>query len=167
HHALEDVRQAADVVLVSMGEEDGFELFAIRLDVGDVRDDEVDAEHILFREHEPGINGDHVVATFQEHHVLADLTETAEGNYTKGLVVCHLEQLTLSCLRNGRRGDHWLRLPGCLFAPGEIQVLGNAPEVILYGRSKRSLVQRRGRVIHRDYPHVAHLAPLAVDLADG
>ena len=58
-------------------------------DVGDVGDDEVDAEHLLVGEHEAGVDGDHVVAVLEQHHVLADLAETAEGDYAKFADVWH------------------------------------------------------------------------------
>ena len=87
--AAQDVGQAADVVLVAVGDEDGPQLVAVLLDVGDVRDDEVDAEHLLFGEHEAGVDDDHVVAVLEQHHVLADLAETAEGDDAELLIVCH------------------------------------------------------------------------------
>ena len=80
-HARElgqDVRQAADVVLVGVGDEEGAELGAVLLEIGDVGDDEVDAEHLLVREHEPTVDDDDVVAVLEEVHVLADLAHPAE-----------------------------------------------------------------------------------------
>ena len=64
-------------------------LSRLLLDVADVRDDEVDAEHLLFGEHEAGVDGDHVVAVLEQHHVLADLAETAEGDDAKACGVRH------------------------------------------------------------------------------
>ena len=69
------------MVLVAVRDEDRLELLAVLLDVANVRDHEVDAEHLLVREHEARVDGDHVVAVLEQHHVLADLTETAEGDY--------------------------------------------------------------------------------------
>ncbi len=83
------VGQAANVVLVAVGEEDRLELLAVLFDVSNVRDHEVDAEHLLLREHEAGIDGDHVVAVLEQHHVLADLSQTAKRDNAQLCRVCH------------------------------------------------------------------------------
>ena len=80
-HARElgqDVRQGADVVLVGVGDEERPDLVAALLEVGDVGDDEVDAEHLLVGEHQPAVDDDDVVAVLEDVHVLADLPHPAE-----------------------------------------------------------------------------------------
>ena len=74
----QDVRQRADVILVRVRDEDPFDLVAALAEVLDVGDDEVDAEHLLVGEHEPGVDDQDVVALLDRHHVLPDLTDTAE-----------------------------------------------------------------------------------------
>jgi hypothetical protein len=59
------------------------QLLALVDDVADVGDHKVDAEHVLGGEHEAAVYGDAVVAVLEQHHVLADLTETAEGDDAK------------------------------------------------------------------------------------
>ena len=84
------VRQAADVVLVGVGDEERPDLGAVLLEVGDVGHDEVDAEHLLVREHEAAVDDDDVVAVFEHVHVLADLPHPAERDDAEGRVgVCH------------------------------------------------------------------------------
>ena len=72
------VRQAADVVLVGVGDEERLDLVAALLEVGDVGHDEVDAEHLLVGEHQPAVDDDDVVAVLEDVHVLADLADAAE-----------------------------------------------------------------------------------------
>ena len=48
------------------------------LEVGDVGQDEVDAEVLVAREREPGVDDDDVAAVLVDGHVLADLAEAAE-----------------------------------------------------------------------------------------
>ena len=84
----QDVRQRAGVVLVAVRDEDRAQVLAVLDDVADVRDDEVDAEHVLGREHEAAVDGDDVVAVLEQHHVLADLAETAERDDAKR-GICH------------------------------------------------------------------------------
>ena len=72
------VRQRADVVLVGVGDEERPHVLAALLEIGDVGDDEVDAEHLLVGEHEAAVDDDDVVAVLEHVHVLADLPHPAE-----------------------------------------------------------------------------------------
>src|SRR6267142_986186 len=80
-----DVRKRADVIFVSVGENDGADEMTILLEVGDVRNDKVNAEELGFREHHTGVYDDDVVAEAKRHHVHAKFAETAEGNCEKRL----------------------------------------------------------------------------------
>ena len=82
----EHVRQAADVVLVGVGDEEGLDLLAVLLEVGDVGDDEVDAEHLLVGEHEAAVDDDDLVAVLEDVHVLADLAHPAERDDAERLI---------------------------------------------------------------------------------
>ena len=83
----EDVRQRADVVLVRMGDEERLDVGAPVLEVGDVGDDEVDAEHLLVGEHQSAVDHDDLVAVLEHVHVLADLAHPAERDDSERLVV--------------------------------------------------------------------------------
>ena len=72
------VRQAADVVLVGVGDQECLDVLAAFLEVGDVGHDEVDAEHLLVGEHEPAVDDDDLVAVLEDVAVLADLADAAE-----------------------------------------------------------------------------------------
>src|SRR5581483_634403 len=74
---------------VPVRDEDRAQVLPVVDDVAHVRDHQVDPEHVLGREHEPAVDGDDVVAVLEEHHVLADLAETAEGDHAQP-VVAHL-----------------------------------------------------------------------------
>ena len=76
----QNVRQSADVVLVRVGYEKAAHVFAALPEVGDVRNDEVDAEHLLVREHEPRIDDEDVVPDLEREHVLSDFTDATQGN---------------------------------------------------------------------------------------
>ena len=70
--------QRADVVFVAVGENDGADALAVLDEVGNVGDDDVDAEEFGFGEHQAGIDDDNVVAPAHGHAVHAELAETAE-----------------------------------------------------------------------------------------
>ena len=72
------VGQAADVVLVGVGDQERPDVGLALLEVGDVGNDEVDPEHLLVGEHQPAVDHDDVVAVLEHVHVLADLADAAE-----------------------------------------------------------------------------------------
>ena len=76
------------MVLVSVGDEDAPDAVLVFQQVGEVRDDHVDAVHIVVGEAHAGIHHDHVAAVFINGHVLADLVETAQGNNFQ--FFCHM-----------------------------------------------------------------------------
>jgi hypothetical protein len=49
--------------------------------VADIRDYQVNTEHLFPGKHKTNINDDDVIFIFHHHHVLADLTQPTEGNY--------------------------------------------------------------------------------------
>ena len=72
----QEVRQPADVILVTMRENHRANVSA--LEVADVRQQEIDAEVLVAREREARVDDDDLVAHLEDGHVLADLAETAE-----------------------------------------------------------------------------------------
>ena len=79
HRALaHQVRQRADVILVAVREHDAADHVLALAEVREVRQDEVDAEVLVAREREPGVDDDDRVVRLVDGHVLADLAEAAE-----------------------------------------------------------------------------------------
>ncbi len=74
----EDPGKSADVVFVAMGKDDGADVFPVLREVGDVGNDDVDAEQFRFREHEAGIDHDDVVFPADCEAVHAEFAEAAE-----------------------------------------------------------------------------------------
>ena len=72
-------RQGPDVVLVGVGQDDSGYQRAVSFDVVHVRDDEIDPEHVILRKHQAGIDEEKGRAVLENHHVEADLAETAQG----------------------------------------------------------------------------------------
>ncbi len=72
-----DVSERADVIFMAVGEDDGADVGAVLFEVGDIGDDEVDAEELGFREHHAGVDDNNVVAEPQGHHVHAEFAEAA------------------------------------------------------------------------------------------
>ena len=82
-HLAQEVRQPADVVFVPVREHDGAHPVGAVLEVAEVRQHEVDAEMLVAREGQACVDDDDVLVQLEDGHVLADLTEPAEGNDAK------------------------------------------------------------------------------------
>ena len=67
-------------------EHDAAHTLLVLPEVSDVRDDEIDAEHLLVGEHETGVDHDDVVALLDRHHVLPDLADSAERDDPQGAI---------------------------------------------------------------------------------
>ena len=76
----EDPGQAADVVLVPVGQHDGAHLVAVLGQVADVGNDDVDAQQLLFGKHQAGIDDDNVVLPAEGDAVHAELAQAAQGD---------------------------------------------------------------------------------------
>ena len=70
--------QAADVILVAMGEKDADHLAVALQQVRDVGKDEVDARHVLLREHQASVDDDDFVLPLEGPHVDAHFAEAAQ-----------------------------------------------------------------------------------------
>ena len=79
-HLLEDVGDGADVVLVAVGDEEAADAALILDEVGHVRDDAVNAVHIVPGEGHAAVHNDDLAAVLIGGHVFADLIQTAQGD---------------------------------------------------------------------------------------
>jgi hypothetical protein len=75
----EQVGKGTDVVLVSVGEHHAVQL-AAGLEIGEIGNDDVDAQMFFAREHHAGVHDETVVAEVIHHEVHPELAETAEGD---------------------------------------------------------------------------------------
>src|SRR5215472_7049034 len=70
--------QAADVILMAMGEDNGADQGAVFYEKADIGDDDVDAEELFLGEHEAGVDDDDVVTETEGEAVHAELAQPAE-----------------------------------------------------------------------------------------
>jgi hypothetical protein len=81
----QQIRESADVILVGVREDHGADAVPPVGQIGEVREDQVDAEVLVAREREPGVENDDVFAKLEGGHVLADLPDTAQRDDAQGL----------------------------------------------------------------------------------
>ena len=79
-HAGEHIRRRADVVFMSVGDEIRTHALSVTLQIGDIRNHQINAEHILSREDRAAVHNDDIIAIFKRRHVLADLAKTTQRN---------------------------------------------------------------------------------------
>ena len=109
-HLREQIRDAADMVLMAVGDDHAADAVAVLLQIGEIRDDQIDAEHIAVGERHTAVN-DHDIALALKHgEVLADLVETAEeGDLDRRLGgddLLRLARLLLLIVRRNGRLEH-------------------------------------------------------------
>src|SRR5690242_18867727 len=73
-----NVRQRANVVFMPVSQHNRTNLRSVLFQIGNVRNDQVDAQKFGFGEHHAGINDDDVVTELQHHHVHAEFAEPPE-----------------------------------------------------------------------------------------
>ena len=99
-HLAHQVRQAADVILVRVGEDDAQDVLSV--EVAEVRQDQVDAEVLVAREREAGVDDQQLAGDLEDGHVLADLAEPAERDHAQD-VVAHRGSLVVARRSSTRR----------------------------------------------------------------
>ena len=77
-----DVRKRANVILVPVGEDDAPDSIQSGCEIRDIRDDQIDPEHFVLREHYPAVDDDNVLIVFDDQHIPADFAKAAKGSAT-------------------------------------------------------------------------------------
>ncbi len=68
------------MILVAVGDDDPpYPIYLIQ-QVTKIGDDQVNTQHVVFREHQPGVHDQDLPVVLQHHHIFADLTEAAQGD---------------------------------------------------------------------------------------
>ncbi len=102
--AFHDERDRADVVEMSVGDDDGAHAVFPFLEIFGVGKDVVDARRIFFLELEAGVDDDDVIADLDDGHILADLLHSSERNDADALSDRRNDVLSLgACCTRGRR----------------------------------------------------------------
>ena len=76
---LQDIRQRAQVIFMSVRENDGHNVLPVLLEDIEIRNAHVDAVDTLFGKAHAGIEHEHFVAEPQQSAVHSELADTAEG----------------------------------------------------------------------------------------
>ena len=74
------IGNGTNVIFVTVGDEHAPQLLLVGNQIGKIRDHQVNAVHVLFREAHAAVHHDHVLAVLQYGAVLADLIQTAKRN---------------------------------------------------------------------------------------
>ena len=93
-------RQRPEMVLVTMGHDDPLDVRGALAEIAEVRQHEVDPEHLGRRETQARIDYHDAPAVLEHGHVLADFAQPAEGQGTKA---AHAAVASRPCRSNSRR----------------------------------------------------------------
>ena len=111
------IRQAADVVLVTVGDEQALDAILVFQHIGEIRNDQVNAEHVVVREHRTAVHQNHIPLALIQGDVLANLAQTAQRAdvHGDGRLVLHRLHVVAPCRTTARAGILLrCRLCGCL-----------------------------------------------------
>jgi len=76
----------ADMVFVAMGKDQRQNLFPAVSQVGEIRDHHIYAQHVVFGEHDAGINEDQAVIGLEDHSIETDFPQAAEEDEVNPVV---------------------------------------------------------------------------------
>ena len=82
----QQVRHGAEVVLVAVGEDDGLDVVEPVPDVGEVREDQVDAGLVVLGEQHAAVDDEQPAGVLEDGHVAADLAQPAERDDAQAAV---------------------------------------------------------------------------------
>ncbi|CDC25498.1 uncharacterized protein BN668_01818 [Firmicutes bacterium CAG:466] len=74
------IGQCADVVFVTVSQHDASDFFYVLCQIGNIRNNQVNAQHIVLGERQATVDDDDIVAVFQYGHILPDLFQTAQSD---------------------------------------------------------------------------------------
>ena len=75
----EDEGKPPDMVFVAVGDDDAHDLLFSLFKIGDVGDDEVNAEHLVVGEHEPAVHDENRIVVLEGKHVFPHFPQAAQG----------------------------------------------------------------------------------------
>jgi len=75
-----NVGDRANMIFMRVRQDDGSHHAPVLFQVGNVRDDDIDAQQLLLGKHQSRIDHDDVLATAEGHHVHAELAQPAQRN---------------------------------------------------------------------------------------
>ena len=77
---VQQVVDGANVVLVPVGNDNATHPLPVLAQEGHIRDDVIDPEHVIFREHHTGVDHQQLPPKLINHHIAANFTQAAKGN---------------------------------------------------------------------------------------
>ena len=81
---FEQIRQTADMIFMTVGDKQAFDTVFVFQHIGEIRNDQINAEHLGIREHQTAVHKDHIPLTFVQGNVFADLAKTAQRTDVHG-----------------------------------------------------------------------------------
>jgi len=106
---FQNIRKPTNVVFVPMAQEDAEHVFASIEKVGDVGQDQVDAEHVLMGKHQSRVDDEDLLLPLEGPHVDADLAQAAQRQITESRGAHSSRSCSASCCGGCDRHGRWRR----------------------------------------------------------
>ena len=84
-HLFEQIRYGADVILVAVGQNDAADFLRMGDEVGEIRDDDIDAENLFLGKHEAGVDHDQIAPAAQHRAIQTEFAEATERDDLQAL----------------------------------------------------------------------------------
>ena len=75
---FEDIGKGSDMILMTVGDDETFHPICIVLQIGDVRDHQVNSQHIILRKGQAAVHHNNTVLIFKGSNIHADLLQAAQ-----------------------------------------------------------------------------------------
>ena len=92
-HVLQHVGKGADVILMSVGDHKALDLVNVVLQIGDVWNDQVNAQHVVAGEGQSAVHHNNTVLVLKGRHIHSDLLQASERYNLYLIIFCVLFQI--------------------------------------------------------------------------
>ena len=109
----DDIRERADMILMTVGDNKALHFVDIVFQIGDVRNHQVDSEHVVLRKGQTAVHHNNTVFELKGSYVHSDLLQTAERNDPQfGIVNIFQKNSPFFLQRNINVLQHFTENPG-------------------------------------------------------
>ena len=96
-HLPQHIRKSADMVFMAVGDHKSLDFLTVFLQVGNVRDHQIDSKHVVLRKGQTAVHDNNTVFIFKGSNVHSDLLQTSERNDSQFSIVFFFQTYTSTC----------------------------------------------------------------------
>ena len=97
---LHHIRESTDMILMSVRQHDCFDHITVLDEIGNIRDNKINPQHIFLREHQPRVYHEDLIIHADGRHILSDLTQSAQRDNLYLLSAFSMVAITIERQKN-------------------------------------------------------------------